>query len=76
MAEEGLMVRAEVIRAEAIGPRPGQPKCLFCRSTDTMPPYRRPEHVFLLSRILHVRWRLCRTCARHFIAGGRPRARA
>ena len=49
------------------------PRCYFCSSTDTMPPFHKSARVFLLSRILPIRWRYCRRCARHFITTGKPR---
>jgi hypothetical protein len=44
------------------------PMCYFCSSQDTMEPFRRPAHVFLLSHLYRpLRWRYCRTCTRHFL---------
>lgn len=43
-------------------------KCYFCGSADSMAPFRRAEHVFILSRILRsLRWRYCRACTRHYL---------
>ena len=49
------------------------PRCYFCLSTDTMPPFMRSARVFLLSRLFPIRWRYCRRCARHFITTGKPK---
>ena len=53
--------------------RPGRsgaivPMCYFCSSVDTMEPFQRSERVAVLSRLIpRLRWRYCRTCARHFL---------
>lgn len=43
------------------------PMCYFCSSTDTMEPFTRSDHVFLLSSIFpRLRLRYCRFCTHHF----------
>ena len=43
--------------------------CYHCASNDTMEPFSRPSHVFILSRLIPgLRRRYCRTCTRHFLA--------
>jgi len=44
------------------------PMCYFCSSTDTMEPFRRDDHITLLSVLFpRLRWRFCRHCGRHFL---------
>ncbi len=44
------------------------PMCYFCSSTDTMEPFARSDHVFLLSSIFpRLRLRYCRFCTHHFL---------
>jgi len=44
------------------------PMCYFCSSTDTMEPFTRSDHLFLLSSIFpRLRLRYCRFCTRHFL---------
>lgn len=50
------------------------PKCFFCRSTDTMVPFRKRENIFLITTLVPgIRRRYCRQCARHFITRVAPR---
>lgn len=45
------------------------PMCYYCSSTDTMEPFSRSEHVFLLSTVFpRLRARYCRNCTRHFLS--------
>jgi len=48
------------------------PKCLFCGSMDTMPPFRKSERIPLLTALFPIRRRYCRECSRHFISFTRP----
>jgi hypothetical protein len=50
------------------------PRCYFCGSHDTMPPFQKSRAVFLLSWILPIQWRFCRKCARHFLTIRRRRS--
>jgi hypothetical protein len=70
-AEGSLSSNASTAQGRARSAR--IPRCYFCFSTDTMPPFRRSARVLLLSWLLPLRWRYCRKCARHFITLGRPR---
>jgi hypothetical protein len=73
-----LMTRALMMDASDMaarvktGPDPASshrpPMCYYCSSTDTMEPFRRPERVFLVTRLFpRIRARYCRHCTRHFL---------
>ena len=45
------------------------PMCYFCSSTDTMEPFDRSDHLFVVSSVFpRLRVRFCRSCTRHFLA--------
>lgn len=45
------------------------PMCYYCSSTDTMEPFARSDHAFLVSTLFpRVRVRYCRQCTRHFLS--------